>query len=142
MNSALQLLESFEASTADGFPLGKEGALVLDQIERVAKLVEEAKAYYKTQLTQRPNCVPGWTLRPGAIRRSLADPQAVWERVQDVMTSQQFLAAVKVEVLRLQDQWSRATNVPPSRAKEAFNQLMEGLLVELQSAPSLVRTTS
>jgi hypothetical protein len=141
MNSALQLLDSFEASTADGFPLGKEGALVLDQLERVGKLLEEAKAYYKTQLAKRPNCVPGWTLRPGAIRRSLGDPQAVWERVQSVMSSQQFLAAVKVEVLRLQDQWARAANIAPSRAKEAFNRELGDLVIELQSAPSLVRTS-
>jgi hypothetical protein len=139
MNTALELLSEFEAITVDGFPLGQQGAEILDQLERVGKLVEEAKSFYKAQLAKDPRCVPGWTLRPGSVRRSLADPQACWERVQTVMTSRQFMAAVKVEILRLQDQWSRAAGVPASQAKEAFNQLMDGLLVELQSAPSLVR---
>jgi hypothetical protein len=142
MTSALQLLAEFEASTADGFPLGKEGALVLNQLERVAKLVEEAKAYYKTQLAQRSNCVPGWTLRPGAIRRSLADPQAVWERVQGVMSSQQFLAAVKVEVGKLQDIWASTSGISNAQAKEAFNRELSDLVIQLPSAPSLVRTAS
>ena len=114
-------------------------AEVLDALERVMKLVEEAKSFYKTALTKDPRCVPGWALRPGALRRSLTDPQACWERVQGVMTSKAFLSAVKVEVLRLQDQWARVAGVPAFRAKEEFNQLMAGLLVELQSAPSLVR---
>jgi hypothetical protein len=139
VNSALQLLSEFEVLAADGFPLGEQGAEVLDHIERVSKLVEETKAFYKAQLARDLHCVPGWTLKPGAIRRSLGDPQAVWERVQSVMSNQQFLAAVKVEVLRLQDQWARVAGVPPSRAKEEFDQLMADLLVSLPSAPTLVR---
>jgi hypothetical protein len=73
MSSALQLLDKFEAITADGFPLGQEGAEILDQIERISRLIEQAKSYYKAQLATGPHCVPGWTLRPGAIRRSLGD---------------------------------------------------------------------
>ena len=141
MNSALELLESFEASTAEGFPLGKGGAEVLSQLERVAKLIEQAKAYYKAQLTKNPHSVPGWTLRPGAIRRSLADPQAVWERVQDVMTTKQFLCSVKIEVGKLQDIWAQASAIPNAHAKEAFNRELGDLLIEFQSAPSLVRTS-
>ena len=83
MNSALQLLAQFQESTADGFPLGEQGAEVLDQLERVGKLLEEAKAYYKAQLAKSPHCVPGWTLKPGAVRRSLGDAQAVWEKLQE-----------------------------------------------------------
>jgi hypothetical protein len=35
MNRALQLLSEFEAITADGFPLGQQGAAILDQLKRV-----------------------------------------------------------------------------------------------------------
>jgi len=140
MNSALQVLADFENTISDGFPLGPEGAEVLEALERVAKLVEEAKAYYKAQLAKSPNCVPGWTLRPGAVRRSLGDPQAVWERVQGILNNQQFLAAVKVEVGKLQDIWALASGIPGTRAKELFNRELGDLMIELQSAPSLVRT--
>jgi hypothetical protein len=139
MNSALQLLNEFEASTADGFPLGKKGAEVLDQLERIGKLVDEAKSFYKAQLARSPHCVPGWTLRPGAIRRSLGDPQACWERAQAVITSDQFMSAVKVEIGKLQDIWSSSAGIPSAQAKEAFNKLMADQLVTFQNAPSLVK---
>jgi hypothetical protein len=88
---------------------------------------------------KNPNCVPGWTLRPGTIGRNLGDPQAVWERVQGVLSNQQFLAAVKVEVGKLQDIWALAGGIPMAHAKEAFNQVLGDLVIQLQSAPSLVR---
>jgi len=47
MNSALQLLDKFEAITAGGFPLGEQGTEVLDQIERVSKLLEGRKPFTK-----------------------------------------------------------------------------------------------
>jgi hypothetical protein len=139
MSTALQLLNEFEASTADGFPVGEQGADVLDQLERIGKLIEEAKGFYKAQLAKDPSCIPGWTLRPGSIRRSLADPQACWERVQGVLTSKAFMSAVKVEVGKLQDIWSSSVSIPSAQAKEAFNKLMADQLVTFQNAPSLIK---
>jgi len=139
MNSALQLLSEFEVLAADGFPLGEQGAEVLDHIERVSKLVEETKAFYKAQLARDLHCVPGWTLKPGAVRRSLGDPQRVWEKLQDVLTTTQFLCCTKLEVGKLQDIWAQVSGIPGSRAKELFNKELGDLVIELQSAPSLVR---
>jgi uncharacterized protein DUF2800 len=140
MNSALQLLDKFEAATADGFPLGQEGTDILDQLERVSKLCSECKEFYKAQLARDPHCVPGWTLRPGAMRRSLGDPQRVWEKLQNVLTTEQFLCATKLEVGNLQDIWASASGIPGTGAKELFNKELGNLVTQLQSAPSLVRT--
>jgi hypothetical protein len=140
VNNALELFDEFEAVTADGFPLGKEGAEVLDQLERASKLLEETKAFYKAQLARDPHCVPGWTLKPGAVRRSLGDPQRVWERLQSVLTTEQFLCAVKIEVGKLQDVWAQVSGIAGTRAKELFSKELGDLVIELQSAPSLVRT--
>jgi hypothetical protein len=38
MSTALQLLNEFEASTADGFPLGKPGAEVFDEYTKAGSL--------------------------------------------------------------------------------------------------------
>ena len=59
-----------------------------------------------------PGSISGWALRPGAIRRSLTDPQRVWEKLQDVLTTEQFLCTVKVEVGKLQDLWAGASGIP------------------------------
>ena len=140
MSTALQLLNEFEASTADGFPVGQQGTEVLDQLERIGRLVEEAKSYYKAALSKDPHCVPGWTLRPGAIRRSLSDPAKVWDRLSDVLSSDQFMAAVTLKVGVLREIWSRAANVPSSQARAAFDKFLADLVVTLPTAPSLVRT--
>jgi hypothetical protein len=139
MNSALQLLNEFEAVTADGFPLGKPGAEVLGQLERITKLVEEAKSYYKAALTKNPRSIPGWALKPGAVRRSLGDPAKVWDRLSDTLSVEQFMVAVKLEVGRLQDQWARVNGVAPSNAKAAFNAVLGDLITEFQNAPSLIK---
>ena len=139
MNSALALLNEFEASTADGFPLGVAGAEVLEQLERVSKVLDEAKAYYKAQLAKDPRCIPGWALRPGAVRRSLSDPSKVWDRLSDTLSVDQFMVAVKIEVGRLQDQWARVNGIAPTKAKEEFNAVLGDLVIEFQNAPSLVK---
>jgi hypothetical protein len=139
MNGTLQLLDEFERSAMDGFPLGQEGAAILDRLERIAKLVEELKAYYKAALIRDPHCVPGWSLKPGAIRRSLGDPQACWEKVSDVLSSKAFMSAVKVEIGKLQEIWAAAARVPSAQAKEAFNKLMADQLIAFQNAPSLIK---
>jgi CRISPR/Cas system-associated exonuclease Cas4 (RecB family)/uncharacterized protein YukE len=121
-------------------PLGQGAAKLLEQIKRAQSLFKEVEEYYRTRLAEDPGCVPGWSLRPGAMRRSLPDPQAVWERVQNTLSTKQFLSAVKVEVGKLQDIWALASGIAHAQAKEAFNQELGELVIELESAPSLVRT--
>jgi hypothetical protein len=140
MNSALQLLSEFEAITADGFPLGQEGADVLDQLERIGKLLEDAKSFYKAQLAKNRNCVPGWSLKPGAMRRGLDDPAKVWGRLSDVLSTEEFMQAVTLKVGVLQDIWSRAAGIPGTHARAAFDCLLANLIVSLPTAPSLVRS--
>jgi hypothetical protein len=141
MTSARELLNQFENEALDA-PLGEEGAEILDQLERVSRLCTELKDFYKAALAKDPNCVPGWTLKPGAARRSLADPAKVWERVSDTLSSEQFMAAITIRVTALQEIWSRAAGVPGSQAKAAFDELLADLMVTLPTAPSLLRTSS
>ena len=83
--------------------------------------------------------MPGWALNPGNMRRSLGNSQRVRERLQDVLTTEQFLCAVKIEVGKLEDIWAQVSGIPGTGAKELFNRELGDLLIELQSAPSLVR---
>jgi hypothetical protein len=73
------------------------------------------------------------------MRRSLGNSQRVRERLQDVLTTEQFLCAVKIEVGKLEDIWAQVSGIPGTGAKELFNRELGDLLIELQSAPSLVR---
>ena len=135
----LALLTQFEQDALDA-PLGEEGAQLLEQLERVTKLCTELKEFYKAQLAKDPGCIPGWMLKPGVMRRGLANPQQVWEKLQDTLTTEQFLCAVKVEVGKLQDIWAQTRGIPVTRARAPFDQLMGELLITLQNSPSLART--
>ena len=73
------------------------------------------------------------------MRRSLGDPQRVWEKLQDVLITTLFLCCTKLEVGKLQDIWAQVSGIPGTRAKELFNKELGDLVIELQSAPSLVR---
>ena len=102
----------------------------------------EAKAFYKAVLTRDPRCVPAWTLKPGALRRSLSDPAKVWERLSDVLSTDQFMVAVTLKIGVLQDIWSKAAGIPGSQAKPAFDELLADLLITLPTAPSLVSASN
>jgi hypothetical protein len=122
--------------------VGKEGAEILGQLERIGKFLEEAKSFYRTQLTKDPYCVPGWTLKPGARRRSLSDPAKVWHKVCDVLSTEEFMQSVTLKIGVLQDIWSRATGVPGTQARAAFDDLLGNLVTTLPTTPSLVRAGS
>jgi hypothetical protein len=49
------------------------------------------------------------------------------------------MVAVTLKVGVLQEIWSQAAGVPAPQAKEAFNKELGDLVIELPSAPSLVR---
>ena len=138
MNNALQLLARFEKTALDA-PLGEQGAEVLEQLERVAKLCAELKEFYKTALSEDPGCVPGWALRPGANRRVLGDPAKVWDRLSDTLNSEQFMTAVTIKILSLQEIWASAAGVPATKARGAFDELLGELVQTWPSAPTLVR---
>lgn len=135
----LALLTKFEQDALD-VPLGQEGARLLEQLERVSKLCSELKEFYKAQLAKDPHCVPGWSLKPGATRRSLDDPAKVWGRLSDVLSTEEFMQAVTLKVGVLQDIWSRAAGIPGTHARAAFDCLLANLIVSLPTAPSLVRS--
>jgi hypothetical protein len=139
MNNASQLLNEFENAVADGFPVGEAGRDILDSLERVGKLLEEAKSYYKDVLTKDPGCIPGWGLRPGAMRRTLGDPAKVWNRMSPTLSSAQFMEAVSIQVLRLQEIWAKAAGVPACKARAAFDETLGELVQTWPSAPTLVR---
>jgi hypothetical protein len=139
LNNTLQLLAKFEKVALDA-PLGEQGAEVLEQLERVAKLCTELKEFYKTALSEDPGCVPGWTLRAGANRRVLGDPAKVWDRVSDTLSSEQFMTAITIKVLSLQEIWAKAAGVPATKARGAFDELLGELVQTWPNAPTLIRT--
>jgi hypothetical protein len=54
------------------------------------------------------------------MRRSLSDPAKVWDKVPDVLSTEEFMQSVTLKVGVLQDIWSRAAGVPGTQARAAL----------------------
>jgi hypothetical protein len=118
-------------------PSGEGAAKLLAQIKRAKSLFQQIEEYYRAKLTEDPGCVPGWTLEPGAVRRSIEDQVKALEQLSELFSVQEFLACCSVSVPDLERAWARKKELPASQAKESFKKLLGDLLTEKRNAPSL-----
>ncbi len=112
----------------------------LAQIPAIEAVVEAVQAKAKRMLEADPASVPGWTLKPGAVRESITDPAQVFGRFVALGgTQDQFMPVVSVAKTKLCD----AVKVVTSEKGKALDARMEAILAgcteEKQAAPSLVR---
>jgi hypothetical protein len=118
-------------------PLGEPAAKLLTQIRRAQALFKEIESFYKRLLEREPGAVPGFTLAPGDVRRSIENPIKAFEHMVELFSVQEFLACCTVSVPELERVWGRKKGVAASQAKESFKKFLGNLLVEKRNAPSL-----
>jgi len=81
--------------------------------------------------------VPGWLLEPGAVRRSIEDPVAAFERLIETFSVSEFLGYCTPSIPDLERAWAKKKGLPASQAKESLKRLLGDLLTEKRNAPSL-----
>jgi hypothetical protein len=81
--------------------------------------------------------VPGFTLAPGDVRRSIENPIKAFEYMIELFSVQEFLACSSVSVPELERAWSKKKGVPTYQVKEQLDRLLGSLLIEKRNAPSL-----
>jgi hypothetical protein len=118
-------------------PLGEPAAKLLTQIKRARSLFSEIEAFYKRVLEREPAAVPGWSLVPGDVRRSIENPIKAFEHLVELFSVQEFLACCTVSVPELERAWSRKKGIAAPQAKESFKRFLSELLVEKRNAPCL-----
>jgi hypothetical protein len=118
-------------------PLGEPAAKLLTQIKRAQTLFKEIESFYMRLLEREPAAIPGWILEPGAVRRSIDDPVAAFERLIVTFSVSEFLACCTPSVSDLERSWAKKTGQPASQAKESLKRLLGNLLTEKRNAPSL-----
>ena len=111
--------------------------MLLTQIKRAKSLFQEIEAFYKRVLESEPGTVPGWTLEPGAVRRSIEDPVAVFERFAQTFSVTEFLGYCTPSLPDLEHAWGKKKGLPAGQAKESLKRLLGDLLTEKRNAPSL-----
>jgi hypothetical protein len=118
-------------------PLGEPAAKLLTQIKRAKALFQEIEAFYKRVLEREPGAIPGWSLVPGDVRRSIENPIKAFEHMVELLSVQEFLSCCTVSVPELERAWSRKQGIAAPQAKESFKRFLGELLTEKRNAPSL-----
>ena len=118
-------------------PLGEGAANLLTQIRRAQSLFKEIEAFYRRLLEREPGAVPGFSLAPGDVRRSIEDPIKAFEHLVELFSVQEFLACCSVSVPELERAWSRKKGITAPQARASFKSFLGNLLVEKRNAPSL-----
>ena len=101
-------------------PLGEQAARLLDDIRRAEALFKEVEAYYKRLLEETPGAIPGWTLEPGDVRRSISNASAAQQKVESLLPLEDFLATCSVSVPQLEKAWAKKIGIPISQARDLF----------------------
>ena len=100
-------------------------------------LFNEVESHYKRLLESSPGAIPGWSLIPGDVRRSVADPVQALERVIETFSVSEFLGCCSVSVPELEKAWAKKKGLPVAKVKAEFGRYMGSLLVEKRTASSL-----
>jgi CRISPR/Cas system-associated exonuclease Cas4 (RecB family) len=120
-------------------PLGEQAARLLDDIKQAQALFREIEVHYKRVLEEAPGVIPGWTLEPGDVRRSIEDVAGTRKKIESLLSLNEFLSTCSVSVPQLEKAWARKSGIPVTQAREPFKKFLGALLTEKRSAPSLSR---
>lgn len=104
------------------------------------KWLDETEQAMKAGLETDPEFVFGWYLAPGAERRSVKDPEALFTRFSALGgTPQKFMRCVGVTLTKLREAVNDLTGARGKALDTAINVLIDGLVEVKQNAPSLKR---
>jgi uncharacterized protein DUF2800 len=141
-SAAREQAESAMLAKVLELPVGEQAAELLVAIKRAQALFKEIEAYYKRVLESSPGSIPGWALVPGDMRRSIDDPLKAMERLIESLSVSEFLSCCAPSVPSLEKAWARKNNVPSTQVRRQFNRLMDGIIAEKRTAPSLRQATN
>jgi hypothetical protein len=115
--------------------------LFLEREKDARDWLEARKEEIKALLSEMPQAVPGYGLRPGRTIETITDPQEVWQRFCQGLggTLDTFLKCIKVGKAALKDE-VRALSGHKGRALEAdLEVLLAGCVQTTSSAPTIER---
>ena len=114
-------------------------AAFLDKISLAEAVIESVRGKAR-RILEAGQTVPGWKLKPGAIRESITNPELAFARFMDAGGTQaQFVQAITVAKTKFKDAVKTATG-RKGRDLDGFVEIMlEGCTEAKVTAPSLVQ---
>lgn len=121
-------------------PIGADGAVFLRRLQAARHLCETLQEAYKAFLTENPDDLPGWHLKPGKSKRSVSDLRAAFDALDGLIDLNAFLACSSVSVTKLQEAVGKAMGLKGKPLRDAFNARLADVIEFKSDAPSLEDT--
>ncbi len=113
---------------------------VAEHLPRLKKLLDDAGDFLKALLEKDPESVPGFYLKPGAIRHPITDAQELFNRFLALDGSmEQFMKCVTISKGTFEEQVRAVTKEKGKGLKLKMDQLLQGITDNKPVAPSLAR---
>jgi len=117
---------------------GEQCAIYCRQRVIAKKWLKECDEAVKARIEANPDSVPGYHLRPGAVREAVTNPQECFNRFTKLGgTLEQFMATVAIGKTRLKDAISRVTGAKGKSLEQAVAVVTDGIVKVTRTAPSI-----
>ena len=114
-------------------------AELLEKLPMVEKVIDAIRGKARRML-EAGETVPGWTLKPGSERETIADPTTVYNRASAAgVNSEAFMACVSITKTKLKDAVKSATGDKGKALDARLDSILAGCTEEKQAAPSLAK---
>jgi hypothetical protein len=118
----------------------EQRSLAASILPTVTKRLEEMKDWLKTGLAGDPHFIPGYQLKPGSIRESVKDVQALFDRFTALGGKlDQFFPCITVQKGELKRAVAEVSGTKGKALDGTMKQLLDGITESKQSAPTLER---
>ena len=117
-----------------------ERAVFLDRAGVIEKWIDNCKLELKKMLRADPESIPGYELKPGAMKGMIINPQAVFDNFSKVGgTLDSFLKCVSVTKSALEVEVRTVTKAKGKKLEDAVDAVIGENIQKKQNEPSIVR---
>lgn len=128
--------DSFLSPVSEWTP--EQRTVFCQQYKNVQTWLDDCTAQLKKLMEEDPKSVPGYHLKPGAIRSKITDPQELFNRFLALNgTQEKFLTCIDVVKSRLETEVKEATGAKGQALNETLRKLYDGIIQGKQNAPSI-----
>lgn len=118
----------------------EERSIFLTRAGVIEKWIDNCKLELKKMLKADPESIPGYELKPGAMKGMIINPQAVFDNFSKVGgTLDSFLKCVSVTKSALEVEVRTVTKAKGKKLEDAVNAVIGENIQKKQNEPSIVR---
>jgi len=110
----------------------------LDRCKLADRVIAAAKKEARARLEADPEALGGrWFLKKGRRKRTIANANTAYGRMQGVFTPEQFASVAKIQIGALEEAYKKATGLKGKAADDGLTELLGDVLEVSLTEPSL-----